>query len=120
MKNPYLNSSNPAIAWKKYCLGLVVGTYLLSMLLMASPGQAQEMSTVKASRGEFAVGGAYLYERNWGVRAVGLMQEGQIYLSPFLSYTAGIGVVQAIEIGGSSEARRLLTGEIPLITTLAC
>ncbi|MGB3780161.1 MAG: hypothetical protein WA960_17490 [Tunicatimonas sp.] len=53
--------------------------------------------------GEYAVGGLYGYERNFGVRMVGLSQEVRVHANSYLDFTAGLTAVQAIQVGGDLD-----------------
>ncbi len=76
---------------------------LFFILFALSMGAAYAQSPLPndARRVEFAVGGLYGYERNFGVRMVGLSQEVRVHATRHLDFTAGLTAVQAIQVGGT-------------------
>ena len=69
--------------------------------LATSSAHAQSSFSAPEFRGEYAVGGLYGYERNWGVRMVGLSQEVRVHAGRRIDFMAGLTAVQAIQVGGT-------------------
>lgn len=91
---------------------------LFFILFALSMGAAYAQSPMpNAAPGvEFAVGGLYGYERNFGVRMVGLSQEVRVHANSYLDFTAGLTAVQAIQVGGSFGGQPDFTNYASLLT----
>ena len=88
-------------------------TFLLSLVLCAlafqvsaqnapsNSGNMQYASLSGESSFEYATGALFFYERNWGIRGVGLFQEGRFNIDPHVKLTAGLGAIQAINAAGT-------------------
>ena len=83
--------------------------------LATSSAHAQSSFSPPESRGEYAVGGLYGYERNWGVRMVGLSQEVRVHAGRRIDFMAGLTAVQAIQVGGTFGGQEDFTNYASLL-----